>query len=51
MNKRVKSPKKLHLSLDTIRHLEKPQLELVAGGATIISCNGSCPEYWTCPAC
>ena len=41
--------RKLSLSVETLRQLELPKLEEVAGGATIVSCGGSCPEYWTCP--
>lgn len=46
-----KQTKKLKLSVETLRELSLPQVPEIAGGATIVSCGGSCPEYWTCPYC
>jgi natural product precursor len=44
-----KQAKKLKLNVETLRQLEEPKMREAVGGATIISCGTSCPEFETCP--
>jgi natural product precursor len=50
-----KKMKKLTLGKETLRHLEEPQLNVIAGGATASVCfETACPTCWdtcgrTCP--
>jgi hypothetical protein len=41
--KKIKTNKKLHLKIDTLRMLRLNDLGLVVGGATT-SCESNCPE-------
>lgn len=44
-----KSPKKLVLAKETVRHLEEPALGEIAGGATIITTCGALGCQIPCP--
>jgi hypothetical protein len=45
-----KMPKieKLKLSRETLRNLEKGELTLVDGGATVTMCSNSCSKLYSC---
>lgn len=47
MNK--KGPKKLKLHSETVRQLASRDLHDIAGGATRLTCQESCPAYYSCP--